>query len=77
VKVATLEMQGRRAGSVVLKTGPAAGGYGIAVLNRLGVLDMRQIKFGCARLQLIGGVPSTHRERKANGAPPSSFPGGP
>jgi hypothetical protein len=52
VKVATLHMQGQRPGKVALKVGPSGGGYGIALLDRLGLLDASQIAFGGAAFEL-------------------------
>jgi hypothetical protein len=46
VRVAALELYGRQPGLAEVQTGPSADGYGVSIMNRLGILDASEIQFG-------------------------------
>ena len=56
VRVATLRVSARRAGPATVKTVPSTDGYGIAIMNQLGLLDAREIEFGSSSFRLQGNL---------------------
>ena len=64
VRVATLRVSARRAGPATVKTVPSTDGYGIAIMNQLGLLDAREIEFGGSNFRLRADVEATTIIRK-------------
>jgi hypothetical protein len=56
VRVATLRVSGRQAGLATVRTAPSTDGYGIAVLNQLGLLDAPEIECGASSFRLRAGM---------------------
>jgi hypothetical protein len=54
VRAATVKMHVRGRGTTVVETSQSTGGYGVAILNRLGTLDTSHIAFGEIALDLPG-----------------------
>lgn len=50
VRVATLQMHARSPGTSAVRLMPADGGYGVAMIDRLGLLPQEEIRFGSCRV---------------------------
>jgi hypothetical protein len=61
VRVAALELHGRQPGLAGVQTGPSAGGYGVSIMNRLGILDSSEVHFGSGRFTMLDD-PAAARE---------------